>query len=95
MTTKDVNIDDLTYNLLCNRQKKTTNKSFLVKSNKDEIRKTIKETPQYDETKQILKIIKQKLNNKSVRSNKLDTITDNLLMNCLELIKYNLEKSRV
>ena len=95
MTTKKVNIDDLTYNLLCNRQKKTTNKSFVVKSNKDEIRKTIKETPEYDETKQILKIIKQKLNNKSVKSNKLDIITDNLLMNCLELIKYNLEKSRV
>ena len=95
MATKDVNIDDLTYNLLCNRQKKSANNSFAFKSNKDETRQVIKETPQYDDTKQILKIIKQKLNNKSVKSNKLDTITDNLLMNCLELIKYNLEKSRI
>ena len=87
MSSKDMNLDDLTYNLLCNRQKKTSQKSFFVDENKN----IIDDTPNVDETKQILKIIKQKLNNKSVKSNDLDIITDNLLTSCLELIKYNLQ----
>jgi len=93
MSSNDTNIDDLTYNLLCNRQKKSSQKSFIIKANKDEIRNVINETPNIDETKQIIKIIKQKLNNKSIKSNKLDIITDNLLTTCLELIKYNLQNS--
>ena len=90
MTTKEKDLDDLTYNLLCNKQKKSSDKTFIIKSNNDEIRNVIKQTPCIDENKQILKIIKQKLTNKSIKSNKLDTITDNLLTSCLELIKYNL-----
>ena len=85
------NIDDLTYNLLCNRQKKTSNKSFIFNNN--ETQSIIEETPNIDETKQIIKIIKHKLNNKSIKSNKLDEITDNLLTTCLELIKYNIHNA--
>jgi len=90
MQSNDINIDELTFNLLCNRQKKASGKSFIIKSSKDEMINIIDETPNIDETKQILKLIKQKLNNKTIKSNKLDIITDNLLTSCLELIKYNL-----
>jgi|TARA_B110000971_G_scaffold28625_1_gene25649 hypothetical protein len=90
MTSND-NLDDLTYNLLCNRQKRS-NKSFTFNDSND-MKNILEETPNIDETKQILKIIKQKLNNKSIKSNKLDIITDNLLTTCLELIKYNLQNN--
>ena len=77
------NIDDLTYTLLCNRQKK--HKNYFVKKENDIIN-----PPNIDENKQIIKIIKQKINNIHIKNTKLDEITDNLLTTCIELIKYNL-----
>jgi hypothetical protein len=78
-------LDDLTYNLLCNRQKTHHSKSYFIKKDEEEL-----DIPIINENNEIIKIIIQKLNNKNIKNSKLDEITDNLLVTCIQLIKFNL-----
>lgn len=81
-------LDELTFNLLCNRQKTHQSKSFFIKSDEEEL-----DIPTINENNEIIKIITQKLNNKSIKSSKLDEITDNLLITCIQLIRFNLSNN--
>ena len=81
-------LDDLTYNLLCNRQKTHQSKSFFIKKDEEDL-----DIPTINENNEIIKIITQKLNNKNIKHTKLDEITDNLLVTCIQLIKYNLSNN--
>ena len=88
---KELSIDDLTFNLLCNKQKKSKkDNTFAFKDVVCEI-----DAPILDVNNQVLKIIKKKLSNTQSYDNDLDKITNSLINTCINLIKYNIEQNNI